>query len=245
MQIAIKTQTLSKKPYEFKSAADLVHNPLESCYEKLVRDYVSNMGFPCVGAKTALAKDQINICVAQSILSNESDEKILTGLYDFISHYKKDKVIFRSFIVVFDDKKPMSEEDFEMALWTRLQSLHDKDIFPWDTAVSAHPSDKTFSLSAGNKAFYIIGMHPGSSRDARRFPLPALVFNLHEQFEQLRATGQYQQMRQLIRRRDKAFSGSTNPMLEDFGNSSEAVQYSGRQVAAEEWKCPFHHKGLH
>ncbi len=213
-------------------------------FQVMLRDYISNMGFPCVGAKTALAKQQVEICAADSIFANHSDDKILQGLYQFIADYKKDEAIFRSFIVVFNDKDPMGEEDFESALWTRLQSLHDKDIYPWDEAVSQNPDDKTFSFSAGNKAFYIVGMHPGSSRKARQFPLPALVFNLHEQFEQLRASGQYQNIRSLIRRRDKSYSGSTNPMLEDFGEKSEALQYSGRQVG-EEWKCPFHNKGMH
>jgi FPC/CPF motif-containing protein YcgG len=211
-------------------------------YNDLVREFVSNMGFPCVGAKTALSKDQIQICVADSIFSTQADSLILKGLYDFIADYQRDKAIFRSFVVVFNDMHMMSEEDFEDALWTRLQSLHDKDIYPWDTAVSEDPEDHKFSFSAGNKAFYIVGMHPGSSRKARRFPVPALVFNLHEQFEALRATGQYQAMKQLIRRRDKAYSGQSNPMLEDFGKNSEAIQYSGRQIVGE-WKCPFHPKG--
>lgn len=212
-------------------------------YNDLVRDFVKNMGFPCVGAKTALAKDQIQICVAESIFSTASDAVILEGLYDFIAEYKRDKAIFRSFIVVFNDMQSLSEDDFEMAMWTRLQSLHDKDIYPWDTAVSEDPSDKKFSFSAGNKSFYIVGMHPGSSRLARRFPLPAMVFNLHEQFEALRESGQYQNMKKLVRRRDVAFSGSSNPMLEDFGDNSEAIQYSGRQVAGK-WQCPFHQKSM-
>lgn len=212
-------------------------------YKELVRDFIANMGFPCVGAKTALSKDQIQICVADSLFSTAADDRILKGLYEFIEDYKRDKAIFRSFIVVFNDMQSLSEEDFEMALWTRLQSLHDKDIYPWDTAVSEDPADSKFSFSAGNKSFYIVGMHPGSNRLARRFPLPALVFNLHEQFEELRANGQYQNMKKLIRRRDVAYSGSSNRMLEDFGDNSEAVQYSGRAVEGK-WKCPFHNKTM-
>lgn len=34
-----------------------------------------------------------------------------------------------------------------------------------------------------------------------------------------------------------AYSGSINPMLEDFGTSSEVYQYSGRKYDAE-WRCP-------
>ena len=209
----------------------------------LIRDFVANMGFPCIGAKTALAKGQIQISVADSIFSSAKDHKILDDLYGFVAEYKKNKAIFRSLIVIFNDRISLSEKDFETALWMRLQSIHDKDIYAWDPSVSEDPADKTFSFSAGGKSFYIVGIHSGSSRKARRFPLPGLVFNLHEQFEALRETGQYQTMKSIIKRRDKAFSGSVNPMLEDFGENSEAIQYSGRHVQ-EEWKCPFQNKAI-
>jgi hypothetical protein len=45
-------------------------------------------------------------------------------------------------------------------------------------------------------------------------------------------------MQQTIRRRDIALQGSTNPMLSDFGEQSEARQYSGRAVDAG-WSPPF------
>ncbi len=142
-------------------------------------------------------------------------------------------------MIVFDDRQVMSEDVFEKALWAFLQRIHNIDKSPWDSTVSQNPEDKTFSFSAGGKAFYIVGLHPGSSRKARRFDKPALVFNLHEQFERLREAGQYSHMKGLIKRRDKVFSGSSNPMLEDFGEISEAVQYSGMSHDVS-WKCPFH-----
>jgi hypothetical protein len=95
-------------------------------------------------------------------------------------------------------------------------------------------------------------MHPHSSREARRFGWPAMVFNPHEQFERLRADGKWKRMQQTIRERDVQLQGSINPMLSDFGEATEARQYSGRAVE-EDWrapfepttpaagKCPFHH----
>ena len=68
-------------------------------------------------------------------------------------------------------------------------------------------------------------------------PNPTLVFNVHEQFEQLRQYEHYQRMRDTIRRRDVALQGDLNPMVADFGADSEARQYSGRAVA-EVWKPP-------
>ncbi len=44
-------------------------------------------------------------------------------------------------------------------------------------------------------------------------------------------------MKNAIRKRDVAFSGSVNPMLEDFGKTSEVYQYSGRNYDSN-WQCP-------
>ena len=76
-----------------------------------------------------------------------------------------------------------------------------------------------------------------SSRLARRFRYPTLVFNPHQQFEELRATAKYDMMKNVVRKRDVAYSGSINPMLQDFGESSEVYQYSGRKYD-DTWQCP-------
>jgi FPC/CPF motif-containing protein YcgG len=81
-------------------------------------------------------------------------------------------------------------------------------------------------------------MHANSSRDARRFPWPTLIFNPHEQFERLRSDGKWKHMQETIRQRDVQLQGSINPMLSDFGEQSEARQYSGRPVE-EDWRAPF------
>ena len=65
------------------------------------------------------------------------------------------------------------------------------------------------------------------------------MFNLHDQFEQLRQQGRYERMRSKIIERDLAFAGSVNPMLARHGTVSEARQYSGRNVAEADWVCPF------
>ena len=62
----------------------------------------------------------------------------------------------------------------------------------------------------------MVGLHPGASRPARRFDRPALVFNLHDQFEQLRANGMYDKMRSTILARDVKLAGDVNPMLADL-----------------------------
>ncbi|NLN24698.1 MAG: YqcI/YcgG family protein [Bacteroidetes bacterium] len=134
----------------------------------------------------------------------------------------------------------LSLTKFEEKIWKQLQLLHNVDPHPWDSEVSSDPENSKFSFSIAGKAFCIIGMHPKSSRMARQSPYPAMIFNLHWQFEKLRDMGVYQRVKKRIRKADEKLQGSINPMLDDFGDSSEARQYSGRAVDSN-WKCPFHH----
>lgn len=57
-----------------------------------------------------------------------------------------------------------------------------------------------------------------------------MVFNLHRQFEMLRASGAYEKLRASILQRDVTLAGAINPMLSRHGETSEARQYSGRAV---------------
>ncbi|MEO7446407.1 MAG: guanitoxin biosynthesis heme-dependent pre-guanitoxin N-hydroxylase GntA, partial [Ferruginibacter sp.] len=132
-----------------------------------------------------------------------------------------------------------NEDAFESFFWQRLQSLSSMDArnHEYDARVSAQPDDPNFSFSLGKEAFFVIGMHAGSSRPSRRFSCPVLIFNPHEQFQQMKTTGQYDKMKAIVRKRDLTFSGSLNPMLDDFGKTSEALQYTGKAYPGE-WKCP-------
>jgi len=110
---------------------------------------------------------------------------------------------------------------------------------PWSADVSTDPDDPKFSLSLAGHPFFVIGLHPGASRIARRAPFPVLVFNSHRQFNRLRADGRYAKMQKATRARDTSLQGSINPNLADFGTAAETRQYSGRAVEAN-WRCPFH-----
>ena len=206
------------------------------------QNLISSHQFPCVGAKSALAKGQLNILIAKDIRSNWDDKRIYEGISEVVKRYRRDKALFQSYAVIFEAPTGLSENDFERFLWKRAESLTNKDVWlgrPPDQRVSQDPADPHFSLSFEEEAFFIVGMHPNASRPARRFSHPALVFNLHDQFEQLRDAGKYEKMRQVIISRDTEIAGKPNPMLARHGEASEARQYSGRLVEAD-WECPFH-----
>ena len=202
---------------------------------------IAEEGFPCVGAKSAMARGMLRTLVCHSLESAWDDMRIHSELLKWAKAYREQPSGLRSFAVVFEGPSDLGEERFESAMWERLQSLADKDGWrgqPYDRSVSPDPDDPHFSLSFGGAAFFVIGLHPNASRPARRMKRPTLVFNLHEQFERLREDGQYERMREKIIRRDVTLAGSVNPMLARFGESSEARQYSGR-VVGDDWRCPF------
>lgn len=220
-------------------------HPAQTELEALLKTHVEVASFPCVGAKAALAKGTLNVLACNRIDSAWDDLRIHDGLVRFADDYRQAPALFRSFAVVFEGPEDLSEEAFERALWTRVQSLSDKDRWrgqDYDARVSHDPQDPHFSLSFGGEAFFVVGLHPNASRPARRFGRPTLVFNLHDQFETLRAQGKYENMREKILVRDEALAGSRNPMLSRHGATSEARQYSGR-VVGEEWRCPFSYGG--
>ncbi len=202
-------------------------------------DHVGDKLFPCIAARSALNNNQIRFIHATHIACPHDDQRILQELYDFTDNYRKNDETFHSAVVLFDLPGTLTEEQFDHFMWQRLQALHelDKQSFDYDHRVDPDPSSKDFSFSLKEEAYFIIGMHPGSARPARRFAWPALVFNPHAQFEKLRSENRYQKMQTVIRKRDLSFSGSINPMLSDFGKSSEVYQYSGREYRGD-WKCP-------
>ena len=209
------------------------------------RAFIRDPAFPCVGAKSALSREKMRIIVARDIASAWNDLPILHELHDLAASYRASPVIFQSLAVIFPDSAETDEPTFEALLWERIQSLSDKDSWLGqraDPRVSEDPDNPHFSLSFGGEAFFCVGLHPGASRPARRYRHPVLVFNLHDQFEQLRAQGRYEKLRASILSRDEALAGSINPMLARHGTISEARQYSGRQVT-EGWSAPFERDG--
>ncbi|WP_018982679.1 guanitoxin biosynthesis heme-dependent pre-guanitoxin N-hydroxylase GntA [Salinimonas chungwhensis] len=206
-----------------------------------LKAFIAQKGFPCVGAKTALHKEQIHHHHYGSLDDSADNTDILSDLYAFIERFDISKHMFSSFVCTFEGPWHHSERQFERLLWDKLQQLHDVDcrLHGWDSRVSQNPEHDNFSFSLGGHAFFIVCLNPVSRRKSRRFESPTIVFNLHQQFDQLRDEGKFVEFRDHIRKRDTLFSGSDNPMLDNHGSDSEAKQYSGRQLE-QNWQCPFH-----
>ena len=201
---------------------------------------IDAIDYPCVGAKSALHTRQYRLGSYGRMGEPVTTARLAADLKTYIQEALATDSYYMTMVAVFTDEIH-SEIDFEQKLWRQLQQLHEvDDDKPWDPAVGQNPDDKNFSFSFHGHAFFIVGLHPHTSRRARKFSRAAMAFNLHHQFEKLRTSGKYTKMKAVIRARDIAYAGSINPMLADHGEGLEAPQYSGRAVD-KHWKCPFRH----
>ena len=201
---------------------------------------ISEDSYPCLGAKSVVARGSYRLGLYTYMGTAAATRGLARDLCAFRAERPLIRGEFASYVAVFEGPQFQSELEFESALWSQLQRLYDldRDLHGWDRRVRADPGDPQFAYSFAGEAYFVVGLHLLSSRRARRFPWPALVFNAHTQFDELRERTIYDQFVRAIRTRDAAFQGTVNPMMNDFGTVSEARQYAGRAVPAD-WKCPF------
>ena len=205
-------------------------------------EYLRQKDFPCVAAKAALSRNHIQCMVASHMACPADDKTILQYLYSFVERYRASEESYHSAAVIFKEPVEINETLFDTLLWQRLNSLAslDKQNYTHDSRVDSDPNSPRYSFSLKEEAFFILGLHPGSSRRSRQFKYPALIFNPHAEFEKLRNSDRYSRMKEVVRKRDVEFSGSVNPMLADFGEASEVYQYSGIRYNTD-WTCPLRH----
>jgi FPC/CPF motif-containing protein YcgG len=202
-------------------------------------EFIGDQAYPCVAARAAVSRQHLPCLIAGHMGCPADDHRILGFLYDFVANFHQAHQSLHSAAVIFQGPDQLTETLFDTLLWQRLQSLSDLDAktFAYDHRVDPDPSSVHFSYSLGKEAFFIIGLHSASSRRSRQFKYPAMVFNPHVQFQQLRETNRYEKMKDIVRQRDILYSGSVNPMLSDYGEAPEVYQYSGKQYDRD-WKCP-------
>ncbi|MGB6151611.1 MAG: guanitoxin biosynthesis heme-dependent pre-guanitoxin N-hydroxylase GntA [Pricia sp.] len=223
--------------YDSKSDGQIGRNPeLRSEFS----EFVLQKGYPCVGAQAAVNGNTFAIGDFGFMENGATPRNLAYGLSEYLFAMSGDPGSFLTYIAIFPESKFSGEKGFEKAMWNLLARLNAEDAkyFDWPQKYSSDPSKEDFSFSFGGEGFFIVGLHPASSRKARRFKYPAIAFNLQVQFDSLRQKGRFDVMRDSIREREMAFQDSVNPMLADFGKGAQAPQYSGRMVGAE-WQCPF------
>jgi FPC/CPF motif-containing protein YcgG len=208
--------------------------------EREFASFVNDASFSCLVGKGVVHQNGHSVRVYPPLGTRAAASALATDI-DAFAAGEHDPMKLRAFVAVFPRHAPRTELAFEARLWAQLQRLHEYDnpAAAWDPSVSDDPDDPMFSFSFGGHAYFIVGLHAHSSRTSRSFRWPALVFNPHAQFGRLRGEGRFRRIQLAIREREIDVQGSLNPNLADFGERSEARQYSGRAVE-DDWRCPFH-----
>jgi FPC/CPF motif-containing protein YcgG len=160
-----------------------------------------------------------------------------------VDNYRQTDQTYQSAAVIFRQPTEIDETMFDAMLWQRLEAIRriDEQNYAHDPRVDNDPQSSKYSFSLKEEAFFVLGLNPASRRNSRRFSYPTLVFNPHQQFEILRQRDQYGKLKNIVRKKDLSFSGSINPMLDDFGKASEVYQYSGLEHGSD-WTCPLRKK---
>ena len=207
---------------------------------RALRSLITSSKYPCVGAKSVLNRATYRFGCYGTLASESASAGLARDLCAFVAEMCSESERFCSYIAVFADDSKGYPVPFERALWQQLSELRslDEKFFEYDQSVSSDPENPRYAFSFAACAMFVVGLHPAATRRARQFPWPALVFNPHHQFRLLKASKKYVTFKRVIRSREMALQGSLNPNLRDFGEQSEARQYSGDAVK-ETWKCPF------
>lgn len=204
-----------------------------------MESWISSESFSCLAAKSALRRGTLHVSTNGPLGEASTTRAVYAELEGFVHHQLVETEDFATFVAVFDGPDMLEETDFERSLWHQLDALHriDRHRYPWAEDCDLDPESPRFAFSLIGHPFYVVGMHPESSRISRRSGLPALAFNSHRQFSRLKASGTYAGLQERIRERELRLQNSINPVLAEFGESSEARQYSGAPPT-EEWQCP-------
>jgi FPC/CPF motif-containing protein YcgG len=208
--------------------------------EGWIASLLNQKNYPCVAALQSFHKDDYQVGFYGELGEGSLWRDLRQDLLFFLSKQRQSNSTHLTFWAFFEERPEISEEGFEERMWKELSFLTSEETKDEDWGqFTSDPEDKAFCLGLGGHRFFVVGLHPQSSRKARQFPVPALVFNVFDQFEALKEKGIYDSMVKTNRDRDVKFQGSVNPMALVHGDDWESIQFSGRANDQKKWKCPF------
>ena len=208
-----------------------------------IRSLVLQKDYPCVAAIQSVVRNDYMVGTYGQFGHGTHWQNLRADLLHYLELQRVTQSRYMSFWAVFSaaEQAPDGAIDFDANLWRELSLLSSEEerSVDWGKINSSDPNDPSFCLSLNGEKLFVVGLHPQSSRVARRFSRPAMVFNAFSQFEQFVKEGTYTALVNTIRQRDVKLQGSINPMVLAHGDVWESIQYSGHENP-DSWKCPFH-----
>ena len=123
--------------------------------------------YPCIAALQSYTRKDYCLKVYENFGGALHRPDLRTDLLKYIEEYERNLSPYFTFWAVFKDVSNLSEDQFENSMRREMASL---------------PID--------GRHFFVVGLHPASSRLSRRFPWPALVLYTFDQFESFKAKNQ-------------------------------------------------------
>lgn len=214
-------------------------SPLAVLIHSQFRGMLLSPAFPCLGGAGAARRDEYRFGVYDALGSSAAIADCTADLTRFVNDCPASEHPVAVFIAAFQGAPMATEDAFEHALWQQLRGVHERDerrvadTPVRDATHSAAGADPDPGFFFRDRDFFIVGFHAASSRWARRFGWPVLVFNALTHSDALQASGNHERMQQQILARDCRLQGTMNPSL----SQPQRAQFSGRQVDAG-WRCP-------
>ncbi|WP_328928135.1 MULTISPECIES: guanitoxin biosynthesis heme-dependent pre-guanitoxin N-hydroxylase GntA [unclassified Streptomyces] len=215
---------------------------MENPVHRHLADWIMGEDFSCLAAKAAVRRGTLTPVQLGSMGSADATSDLHTAIFEFTKMELSPTENFATLVAVFEEPSALTEPEFDALMWQQLTDLHAVDVeqgFSWAPDVSPDPASPDFAFSLAGHPFFVVGMHANASRISRRYPRPALAFNSNHQFRRLKQSGVYYGLQRRIRQREERLQRSINPNLAEFGEASDARQYSGA-ATGEQWRCPFH-----
>ena len=198
-------------------SADLGRSALTQFVGRQFCALVMDPAFPCLGARSAVHREAYSFHLYSDMNDTDSLKEMAADLEQFGRDRPSLPGRFATFVASFERPRTVADaEAWDSLVWYTLQALHEIDSAPWDPRVTSDRHSDDFCFSFAGEAYFLVGLHPGASRHSRRFAYHTLVFNAHDQFEQLRHTGEFARFQGSIQRRDVRLQGSVNPKVTMF-----------------------------
>jgi uncharacterized protein len=192
----------------------------------IFRAVLLSPSFPCLGGTGLVRAGEYCFAVYDQL----GDPSAFGQQAVDMRHYFKSRPIdthpFAAFVAAYIAPSTQTDDVFEACMWAQLEGLQSCQEHGGQGSISLVDHDDP-GFVFGDREFFVVGMHPGSSRFARRFPWPLLVFNALSHAHEMQKRGKHASMSRKVLARDRNLQGSDNPSL----HAPQRLQFSGREVA--------------
>lgn len=145
--------------------------------EDSYKSFILCENHPSILANALFRMELYQIRAYEDINDLDNLKQLLLDVESYLNQNIPYQSEVESFVAAFPNNYYEDEILFENALLQTLNMLNHLEHCEWDQNVSDVPDTARFSFSINGRSFYILGLHPESSKMARQAPYTTLVFN--------------------------------------------------------------------